>query len=206
MSKILLGSMSPGRKHILDKYGFTFDAFSPDIDEKSIKGTISFQEAIDLVLFNSKLKMDKVLEKNNINIYSVIITSDTTVFCNNKIYEKTYDKNMAKILLSELIGKTHKVITGVSLCINNSTTNDSNKSIIQLYDITDVHITSNKSLIDFYLQSDDCLGKAGCYGVQGSGALIIEEIIGSLDNVIGLPMNKIILNIHDNHLLNLLKT
>lgn len=202
MSKILLGSMSPGRKHVLNKFGFQFDCFSPEVNEKSITDNISLQKAIDLVLFNSKLKMDKTLEQNNIEDYSLIITSDTTVFYNYKIFEKTNDKNKARNILYELAGKWHIVITGFSLYYK-----DNNGFDQRINDIatTEVKITADKSLIDFYLLSDDCLGKAGCYGVQGSGTIVIDEIKGSIDNVIGLPLSKIF-KLVNSKLLNLLKT
>ena len=204
MSNILLGSESPGRKHVLEKFGFSFDCLAPKVDEKSVYGSIPFQEAVDLVLFNSNLKMNTLIEKaNDINDYILLITSDTTVFFNNKIYEKTYDKTLATKLLHELKGQKHHVITGVTLYIFRTNTKDMPKTI-QFYEVTEVSLTNNDLLIDFYLQSDDCLGKAGCYGIQSSGSIIIEDVNGSLDNVIGLPMNKIVLNLPPN-ILNSLK-
>ena len=204
MSKILLGSESPGRKHVLEKFGFSFDTFAPKVDEKSVSGTISLQEAINLVELNSKLKMNKLIEKaSKLNDYALLITSDTTVFYNNKIYEKTYNKNLATSLLEELTGHIHQVITGVTLGIFDENNKDNFKTI-EFFEITDVTITSNKVLINFYLQSDDCLGKAGCYGIQGSGSIIIEDVKGSIDNVIGLPMNKIIQEVNSD-IMNLLK-
>lgn len=192
MSKILLGSESPGRKHVLTKYSLSYDSIAPEVEEKSLSGTVSFQEALDLVLFNSQLKLDKIRSTvSNLDQYSCIITSDTTVYCNKKIYEKTYDKTLASQLLDELAGKNHQVITGVSLFfpgLGDSTI----ENPLKIYDITDVHLTANHGLIDFYLLSDDCLGKAGCYGVQGPGSIIIEQITGQIDNVIGLPLAKIL--------------
>ncbi len=205
MSNILLGSESPGRKHVLEKFGFSFDSFAPKVDEKSISGSLTFQEAVDLVLFNSQLKMGTLLEKaSNINNFKLLITSDTTVFCNNKIYEKTYDKKLAITLLQELAGKTHQVITGVTLRLLDevSGTLSIEKNF---FDVTEVTITDKKDLIEYYLNSsDDCLGKAGCYGIQSAGSLIIEDLKGNLDNVIGLPIVKIIETL-DRKFLNLLK-
>ena len=192
MAKILLGSQSPGRKHVLDKFGFLYDTFVPNANEKSINGNIYLQEAIDLVLFNSKLKLDTILAKTpDVTNYSLIITSDTTVFYNNKIYEKTYDKDKARVLLSELVGKTHQVITAVTLYITTGQNSDS-PQILSFYDDTKVRITADQTLIDLYLRTDDCLGKAGCYGIQGAGSLIIDQLIGSIDNVIGLPIQAIL--------------
>lgn len=205
MSTILLGSESPGRKHVLEKFGFSFDSFAPKVDEKSHSGFISFQEAVDLVIFNSQLKMAKLVEKaSDINNYKLLITSDTTVLCNNKIYEKTYDKTLAASLLRELTGKTHQVITGVSLRLLDESS--SSFSIEKtLYDVTEVSITGNQDLIEYYLSSsDDCLGKAGCYGVQSAGSLIIDSLKGSIDNVIGFPLRKLIESL-DSKFLNLLK-
>ena len=103
--------------------------------------------------------MNKLQQLINFDDYILLITSDTTVFCNNRIYEKTYDKQEAVKLLSELIGKTHQVITGVTMIIRNNT---EDTTPIELYEVTEVTITSDQTLIDFYLRSDDCLGKAGC--------------------------------------------
>ena len=204
MSKILLGSESPGRKHVLEKYGLSFDCFAPKVNEKSISGPTSFQDAINLVLFNSNLKMQALFEKiNHLKNYVLLITSDTTVFFNNKIYEKTYDKSLAIKVLQELTGRTHQVITGVTLSLFDEKINKNYKTI-EFFDVTEVTLTNNASLIDFYLLSDDCLGKAGCYGIQSSGTLIIEYVKGSIDNVIGLPFNKIIEHLNG-YILNLLK-
>ena len=133
MNKILLGSMSSGRKHVLEKFGIAFDCLSPDVTEKSLSDSISLEEAINLVLYNSKIKMDAIFKNNFINNYSMIITSDTTVYCNNKLYEKTNDKEKAKKLLFELAGLQHAVITGVSISIKE----DSGEfTTVELYDIS----------------------------------------------------------------------
>ena len=203
MFKFLLGSESPGRKHVLTKYGLSFDSIAPQVDEKSLSGTISFQQALDLVLFNSQLKLDKIRSTvSNLDQYICIIASDTTVYCNRKIYEKTYDKSLATQLLNELAGKNHQVITGVSIFfprLDEATI----ENPLKIHDITDVTITANHDLIDFYLLSDDCLGKAGCYGVQGPGSLIIDQITGQIDTVIGLPMAKILSSLPQSILKNL---
>lgn len=204
MSKILLGSESAGRKKIIEKFGFSFDTLAPQVDEKSILGPISFQDAIDLVLFNSNLKMKTLSEKaGSLNSYVLLITSDTTVFFNNKIYEKTYDKELARKILHELAGHTHQVITGVTLNILDEEIKHVFKTV-EIFDVTDVTLTNDSFLINYYLESDDCLGKAGCYGIQGSGSLIIESVKGSIDNVIGLPINKILKNLNG-YILNHLK-
>lgn len=205
MPNILLGSESPGRKHVLEKFGFSFASFAPQVDEKSHSGFISFQEAVDLVIFNSQLKMSKLVKKaSDINNFKLLITSDTTILCNNKIYEKTYNKQLAASLLRELTGKTHQVITGVSLRLFDETSGTFSIEKT-LYDVTEVSLTGNQDLIEYYLSSsDDCLGKAGCYGVQSAGSLIIDDVKGSLDTVIGLPIRKIIESL-DGKFLNLLK-
>lgn len=201
---VLLGSESPGRKHVLQKFGFSFDCLAPKVNEKSLSGSISFQEAVNLVSYNSKLKMNTLIEKiNNLKKYSLLITSDTTVFFNNKIYEKTYDKELATKILQELAGHTHQVITGVTLYISDGEVKK-NFTTIEFFEVTDVTLTNDTTLLNYYLQSDDCLGKAGCYGIQGSGSLLIEDVKGSIDNVIGLPINKIIKNLNG-YILNLLK-
>jgi septum formation protein len=211
MSKILLGSESPGRRFVLQKMGFLFDSLAPNIEEKSLdkNSEISLQQAIELVKFNSKLKMDQLLQMiGKDHKYELIITSDTTVWANNKIYEKTYDKILATNLLSELTGKTHQVITGVSLYLPEKGKKSEYK-LIQFHDTTEVYITDNVTIINLYLQSDDCLGKAGCYGIQGKGSIIINSVKGSIDNVIGLPIQKIIKILEENEnniIMNILKT
>ena len=185
---IILASASPRRKEILENTNIKFDIISSSIEELILGGEspcqmvmrLAFEKGIDIA---SKHKSD------------LVISADTIVVLDNNILGKPKDEEEARQMISNLSGRTHQVITGISL-INLG----KNKKIID-YVISNVKFKklSKDDIVD-YIKTKESLDKAGAYGIQGYGALLVEEIQGDYFNIVGLPISKLsdLLKIHFN--------
>jgi septum formation protein len=113
------------------------------------------------------------------------------VVLDQKLYGKPKDKDDAKTILSELSGKTHEVITGVSFLFIDQNTKKLREHLF--YDFTEVTFNDiDANLMENYLATGDSLDKAGAYGIQGPGLTFISKINGSYSNVVGFPLDKIV--------------
>lgn len=185
----ILASASPRRKELLSIYTKNFKVLPADIDE-SIPNNMD----IDYIpLYIAKMKADAV--KNKINNSDILITADTVVILDNKIYGKPKNRDDAYNMLHTLSNKEHKVITGVCCYSGDNNIN------IEFIDTTFVtFIKLNESIINDYLDTDEYTDKAGAYAVQGYGSLFIEKINGSYDNVVGLPVGKLMAKLLNNNI------
>lgn len=116
----------------------------------------------------------------------LILAADTIVIIDGMIFEKPIDAEDAKLMLKKLSGRTHEVITGISI-INAFT-------LKELYDFEVTRVTIKdltESEIDSYILSSESMDKAGAYAAQNLGALLIEKIDGCYFNVVGLPISKL---------------
>lgn len=186
---LLLGSQSIGRRLVLEKAGIDFSWLATSSPEKSASGTITLDDVIKLVIENSRLKMDSLLMSKDSKNYNILLTADTVVWSNNKIYGKAPSVDIAKKYLNELSGKIHSCITAVTIILIEKNTIMHRKVI---HDITEVKLTDKNILITNYLDSDEWKGKAGAYAIQGLGSILIEKINGDYNNIIGLPLHKIL--------------
>lgn len=176
---IVLASASPRRREILENTNIKFDIISSSIDELVLEGEspchmvmrLAFEKGIDIA---SKRKSD------------LVISADTIVVLDNKVLGKPKDEDEARDMITSLSGKTHQVITGISL-INL----ENNKKIID-YVISNVKFKNlSENDINDYIKTKESLDKAGAYGIQGYGALLVEEIQGDYFNIVGLPVSKL---------------
>ncbi|WP_455539397.1 Maf family protein [Terrisporobacter sp.] len=177
--EIILASKSPRRREILENTKVRFSIEESQIDEV-IKLNESPKETV------MRLAYEKALDVANRNKESLVIGADTIVVINNTILGKPKDDIEAYNMLKLLSGKTHYVITGFAL-INLSL----DKKIID-YKVSQVTFKelSEQSIKD-YLQTEESLDKAGAYGIQGYGGLLVENIQGDYFNIVGLPISKI---------------
>jgi septum formation protein len=179
--RIILASQSPRRSQLLREAGFENFIVKPmNVDETPPPQL----EAEKLGIYLSEIKAEAarpLLESTN----DVILAADTTVVLNGKLYEKPVDIADARRILRELSGNMHKVITGVCLI--------SCKKKKVLSDVSKVFFDelSNKE-IDFYIEKYQPFDKAGAYGVQEwIGHCKIKKIIGSYENIMGLPTYRV---------------
>lgn len=177
MKKLILASASPRRKQILLDAGYEFDIITSDKEGEIDKITPPDKFAVRCAIN----KGEDVFSKLDGDF--VVLSADTVVAFNGKIYGKPIDKADAERMLKELSGKTHEVITGYALL---------SKSMRQTGKvITKVTFnTLTEEILNSYLDSNLWQGKAGAYGIQ-DGFPLVEKFEGDYDNVVGLPIKEI---------------
>ncbi|MDO8999920.1 MAG: Maf family nucleotide pyrophosphatase [Bacteroidota bacterium] len=178
--QLILGSASPRRQELLKSLGFEFLSRPIKADESLWPKDLEAQE---IPIFLAELKADAYEEelKNN----QLLITADTVVWCEGKVFNKPENFAEGKKMLEALSGKMHEVFTAVCLKSANKQTT--------FYDASKVYFKKLKSdEIDYYLTNYSPYDKAGGYGVQDwIGYIGIEKIDGSFYNVMGLPVKKL---------------
>ncbi len=176
MADFILASASPRRKEILQSGGFCFEIIPSDADE-NISASLTPEEA---VMELSKRKAAFVFEKYP---EKIVFGCDTVVAIDGEILGKPRDDEDACRMLKMLSGKTHKVSTGV--CVM------SKDKVVSFYDTTEVTFYSlSDETIKSYIATGECSDKAGAYGIQGFGSVLVKEIKGDYFSVMGLPVAK----------------
>ena len=175
---ILLASKSPRRKTILESMQLDFKVIVPEVDEY-VDGF--FYK--DIPILNARLKADAIADKYP---DSLVLAADTVVEFDGRHINKPADENEAIEMLLTLSGQEHIVVTGV--CLQQRTMN-----ILTVFaDISKVKFKHyNRDTVIDYMQKVYVLDKAGAYAVQEHGSLIVDEIVGSVSNVMGLPSEKL---------------
>lgn len=182
--KFILASASPRRKELLSIYVKDFKVIPADIDE-TVPNNIILE---DIPLYIAKEKAAAVF--NKLGEEDIIITADTIVLLDNKIYGKPKNKLDAYNMIKTLSGKTHQVITGVCCYSKDKQIN------IEFSDTTNVSfIEISDEIIKKYLENAEYIDKAGAYAVQGIASMFVEKIEGSYDNVVGLPIGRLARNL-----------
>lgn len=183
---LILGSQSPRRKELLSWLNIPFKILTADLDEVSNE-TQSEKIAMDI----ASQKAHAVLKQGAEVVKPFIISSDTIVVLDNKLYGKPKDKDDARRILTELSDQTHEVITGVSFLFLDPNTKKIREHLF--YDSTEVTFNQiTPELMDHYIATGDSLDKAGAYGIQGPSLTFISKVNGSYSNVVGFPLDKIV--------------
>jgi septum formation protein len=184
--KLVLASGSPRRAEILIREKVRFEIKIPhNCIEENIFSDLKAQNSCPVthVLEVSKRKAQSVAEEVGDGI---ILGADTIVVLEGEILGKPKSKDDALFFLKKLSGRTHQVYTGITL-INKST-----GKTISDYDLTEVKFNQlDERKIQKYIATGEPMDKAGAYGIQGMGSFLVDHIEGSLNNVIGLPTEKL---------------
>ncbi len=185
----ILASASPRRKELLSTYITEFSIMPANIDE-TIPLDAKIEEVPLIIAKNKANAVRKYILDNQI-----LIAADTIVVLDNKIYGKPKNKQDASEMLKNFSNKEHKVITGVYCC------NKDNSLCIEFTDTTRVTFSQlTNSMINDYLNENEFIDKAGGYAIQGKAAHFVTKIDGSYDNVVGLPLGKLIRNLLKNNI------
>ena len=178
--KIILASASPRRKELLGKTGLEFEII-PAKGEEVITQTLPWEVVKELSFQKAKEIADLQTEE------CIVIGSDTIVAKGEKIMGKPKDEANAFEMLSEIAGDVHQVYTGVTLI----RTGKEPKSVT-FAEKTDVFLyPMSEAEIQAYIETKDCMDKAGAYGIQGDFAIHVKGIEGDYYNVVGLPIGKV---------------
>lgn len=177
--KLILASRSPRRAEILKKAKVEFEIkIPPNLKEES-----SSSDPAELVLSLSRIKATSVSHQVG---KTIILGADTIVVLDGEIMGKPQNKEEAFFILKKLSDRMHRVYTGITLV------NKYNQKMVSDYDLTEVKFNQlDDEKIRSYIDTGEPMDKAGAYGIQGMGGFLVESIRGNLDNVIGLPTEKL---------------
>jgi len=183
---IYLASSSPRRSEILKNLKVNFEILKCDFDESNFTD----ESPEDFVIKNTHQKCvaaHAIRQKKKLP-KKPILTADTIVTMDDKIFGKPQNKDHAIAMLLEFSGRRHSVMTCVCL---GETESQSNAEVKMMFDLVKTEIqfanlTANQCAK--YWETNEPKDKAGAYGIQGFGALFVESLEGSYSNVVGLPI------------------
>ncbi|HTH48976.1 MAG TPA: nucleoside triphosphate pyrophosphatase [Candidatus Limnocylindria bacterium] len=176
--RLILASASPRRRELLAQLGVPFEVVPADVTEHEAPDA----DPREMVRHNAALKADWVSVRHP---DATVIGADTTVFIGNTVLNKPGDLAEARAMLRRLSGRTHIVFTGVAV------RRRSDGLRLDRGVASEVTFKPlNDAIIEEYLASVHTLDKAGGYAIQERGDLIVERHVGSLTNIIGLPLEE----------------
>ena len=175
--EVILASQSPRRKELLSLIFDSFRIKPAQSDEVIDKNTPT-----DLV--PQSLALDKCKEIAKSEPHALVIGCDTAVILGDLIMGKPEDDDDEYSMLSQLSGKTHKVISGVAVYYNGEYTQFSSVTEVTFKSLTEQDIWD-------YIATGEPSDKAGAYGIQGKGSVLVESINGDYFNVVGLPVSDL---------------
>ena len=173
---VILASQSPRRRELLTKLNIPFEVRVADVDE-TLDQSLPLEKAVAQLSLRKAEGIAREAE-------DIVIAADTIVVLGDTVLGKPKDREDAKRMLRELSGKTHQVMTGVTVLQGSKV-----KSHTEVTDVTFRPLTEEE--IDRYVASGDCDDKAGSYGIQSGGTLFVEKINGDYFNVVGLPVCRL---------------
>lgn len=179
--KFILASASDRRKELLSRIISDFEVKISDFDE----GTVEVSKDIEKYVKTLAEGKAKSVALNCTND-SIIIGADTIVVIDDNILGKPKDKDDAFRMLKLLSNNVHRVYSGVTVINNEKQVMKSECLYTEVYfsELSDEEIWR-------YIDTGECLDKAGAYGIQGYGGLLVKSISGDYFNIVGLPISKI---------------
>ncbi|GAA0483522.1 Maf family protein [Salinibacillus aidingensis] len=176
--QLVLASSSPRRQELLKQVNIPFIIRKPEVDESSIHSVLPEEKVKQL----ARLKGRETVLKDE---KEVILSADTVVSCNKQIFEKPNDTDEAHHMLSLLSGKRHEVWTGFMIRTGKHEEVFTQKTEVEFWPLS-------KEEIESYLSTGEPFDKAGAYGIQGPGSILVKRIIGDYYNVVGLPISLVV--------------
>jgi len=174
---IILASNSPRRKDLLHQIGIDFSIDPADVDERVLPSEVPEGYAVRVALDKARLAAARAAA-------GIVIAADTIVVVDDEILGKPTDANDAERMLKMLSGKVHRVITGLAVMDAATGKTLTRTSITRVWfrRLAPQEIAS-------YIATGEPLDKAGAYGIQERGALLVDKIDGCYFNVVGLPLS-----------------
>lgn len=175
--KTILASASPRRQELLRYITPEFEVMPADVDETLPEG-IPAEESAEFLAVRKAVHIAKQYPD------SVVVGSDTVVIIDDEILGKPENESDAERMLKKLSGRVHKVITGVCIACGKRTFSFSESTDVKFYTLTDDEIRE-------YIATGDPMDKAGAYGIQSEGCVLVEKIDGDFFAVMGLPVARL---------------
>lgn len=186
--KIILASSSPRRRELMEQAGIPFETDVSDTDE-TIEDKLSPSDYVE------ELSLRKARAVAARHAEDTVIGADTVVALGDRILGKPVDEAEAYEMLRLLAGKTHSVYTGVTIIYPDRAAAQVTDTFHVKTDVT--MYPADEKLLKSYAGCGEPLDKAGAYGIQGKGALLVERIEGDYYNVMGLPIAELYRRLKD---------
>lgn len=174
--RIILASQSPRRRALLAGMGLEFTVSVPEVDESAYGGL----HARELVKVLSRAKAEAVPAEPE----DIVIAADTVVVEDGVILGKPKSEDQAVEMLTAFSGRQHEVFTGVTVKQNDRSVTEVETTMVAFRTLTQEEIRR-------YVRTGEPMDKAGAYGIQGYGAMLVEGIRGDYPNVVGLPVQRL---------------
>lgn len=179
MQPLILASRSPRRQELLKQVNIPFETVPSDVDESRYPKESRPEQYVETL---ACAKADHVFKQYP---GRVILGSDTVVVTDGEILGKPRDEADAREMLKQLSGKVHSVLTGVAMISDNKRSVFHGQADVRFYTLTDEDIQQ-------YIDSGEPFDKAGAYGIQGLGAMLVEEIRGDYFTIVGMPIAQVV--------------
>lgn len=177
---IILASASPRRRELLERMGIRrFRVMVSDADETLEEGLSPAEQVERLSRIKAQAVAAEAAEAD-----AIIIAADTVVALDGAILGKPADEADARRMLSALSGARHHVYTGVTVLQGGKALTRHEETAVEFRPLT-------AQEIEWYIAAGECMDKAGAYGIQGFGALLVTGIRGDYYNVMGLPVVRL---------------
>lgn len=176
--KLILASESPRRRELLSAAGFRFERRSAAVEEAKVAS-----DPAAIALFNARLKARAVA---GVEPEALVLGADTVVLHGGRIIGKPRDLQQAREILRSLSGDVHEVVTGLALISEGNGIDEGWSEVTRVR-----FLAFSDEQIERYLSMVQVLDKAGAYGIQEHGELLVESVDGEVENVIGLPLRRL---------------
>jgi septum formation protein len=177
---LILASSSPRRASYLRVLGFSFRRLSPEVDETRHRGESPRRYVGRLARSKASVIAERFPD-------AWVVAADTTVVSNGLFLGKPSGAAEARKMLARLSGRAHRVVSGIALARARDRVSRVRHSTTRV-----VFRSLSSKEIRWYVRTGEPLDKAGAYGIQGKGGLLVERIEGSFSNVVGFPLEKFI--------------
>lgn len=180
MYRFILASTSPRRQELLKKIGLDFTVISSDYEE-----VFDHHPPHTQALFLARKKVESVLDHSPEYNRDLVLGADTCIDLDGRILGKPNTRSEARNFLQQMSGRTHRVITALSIW------NGPVGTFITEAETTLIHVANLAPReIEWYLDTKEWEGAAGGYRIQGHGSLFVDRIEGCYFNVMGLPIHR----------------
>lgn len=180
--ELVLASSSPSRKMLLEQAGLTFEVVVSGVDE-TVPPDYTPAQTVETL---ARRKGEAVLP---LRPEKPIIAADSVVSIDGLILGKPKDDEAAKDTLRRLSGRTHEIFTGVCLLANGKRDVFHRSTQVKFYPLAEEEIAE-------YVAMGESRGRAGAYGIEGIGVVLVESICGDYSNIVGLPVAETIRRLH----------
>ncbi|XP_073918278.1 probable bifunctional dTTP/UTP pyrophosphatase/methyltransferase protein isoform X2 [Castor canadensis] len=189
--RVVLASASPRRQEILSNAGLRFEVVPSRFKETLSKASFPSPYAYAMETAKQKaLEVANRVQQKDLRAPDVVIGADTIVAVGGLILEKPVDKHHAYCMLSRLSGKEHSVFTGVAIVHCSTKDGRLDTEVSEFYEETRVKFSElSEELLWDYIDSGEPMDKAGGYGIQALGGMLVEYVYGDFLNVVGFPLN-----------------